>query len=247
MTGAAPICAVVPTFDNPRTVGDVVRGIREHDLDVVLVDDGSADPGRDACRRLADEGLVELVRLDQNRGKSAACVAGFRRALQLGFGRGFQIDADLQHDLGAIPKFVEVSNDDPRAMVAGYPVYDATAPRSRRFARGLTSFWVSLECGKRGHVEDALIGFRVYPLEATLALPRHGKRMQFDPEVAVRLVRAGTPVINLPVAVRYLAKDEGGVSHFAPLRDNLAYARMHARLCIEGIFGIGVSRTEQAR
>ena len=35
------ICAVVPSYDNPRTVGTVVDGLRRHLPEVLVVDDGS--------------------------------------------------------------------------------------------------------------------------------------------------------------------------------------------------------------
>ncbi len=226
--------AVIPTYDNPRTVRGVVEQVRAHGLDVIVVDDGSGPEGRDACAALARDGLATLVRRDHNGGKGAACKDGFAKARALGFTHAFQIDADGQHDIARIPAFLEASAQRPEALVLGYPEYDASAPRSRRFARGLTSFWVALEVGKRDAVKDAMIGFRVYPLDATAKLPRFGDGMEFDIEVVVQLVRRGTPTVNLPVAVRYLTRDEGGVSHFQPLRDNLRFAWMHSRLCTIG-------------
>ena len=109
------------------------------------------------------------------------------------------------------------------------------APRVRRSARAITDFWVGVEVGK-GVIRDAMIGFRVYPLAAVAKLPRIGDRMDFDIEIAVRLVLAGTPTVNLPIAVRYLPAAEGGVSHFRPFRDNLRFCWLHSRLCTAASF-----------
>jgi len=231
---AVRACAVVPTLDNPRTVRDVVEGIARRALPVVLVDDGSGLEGRSACQELEAAGLATLRRIEPNRGKGAAVALGFRVARELGFTHGFQIDADGQHDLECIPAFLEAARARPTALVLGYPLYDETVPDTRRLARRFTSFWVALEVGSRTAIRDALIGFRVYPLAATERLARLGERMDFDVEVAVRLVRAGTPTVNLPVGVRYLPPEAGGVSHFRPLLDNLRFGRMHSRLCMEG-------------
>jgi predicted LPLAT superfamily acyltransferase len=54
--------------------------------------------------------------------------------------------------------------------------------------------------------------------------------MDFDPEIAVRMVWAGAPVVNLPTRVRYLGPSEGGVSHFRLFRDNALISWMHTRL-----------------
>jgi hypothetical protein len=40
------------------------------------------------------------------------------------------------------------------------------------------------------------------------------------------------PVINLETQVRYLLPDEGGVSHFRMLRDNLLITWMHTRMVL---------------
>ena len=58
------------------------------------------------------------------------------------------------------------------------------------------------------------------------------RRFDFDVEAAVRLVWRGLPVINIDAPVKYLGKDEGGVSHFRYVRDNALLAWMHSRLLI---------------
>ncbi len=230
-------CAVVPTYDNPATVAATVRDIGRYGLPVVLVDDGSASPGASVCRATAEQGDVVLVRRARNGGKGAAVRDGFDVAAGLGYTHAFQIDGDGQHDLGRIPAFLEAAASNPNALVLGYPTYGDEAPRSRRFARGFMTFWVALETGRRSEVRDAMIGFRVYPLHAARSVRVRGERMQFDVEILVHMIRAGVPIVNLPVGVRYLTAAEGGVSHFRMLRDNWSFSCMHARLCTAGAFG----------
>lgn len=227
-------CAVVPTLDNHLTLRAVVEGLRRHGLPVFVVDDGSATATRAVADSLASEGLASVLRHERNRGKGAACRTGMDAARTLGFTHAFQVDADGQHDLAQVPTFLEAAAGDPEALVLAYPVFDASVPRSRRLARQITTFWVGLELGSWRAVRDALIGFRIYPLAAMARVPRVADRMGFDFEAAVRLVRGGARPINLPVAVRYLKVEEGGLSHIRPFRDNLAFSLLHARLCIEG-------------
>lgn len=225
------LCAVVPTYDNPETIGRVVERIRADLPSVIVVDDGSAAAGRAACEALAASGRAVVVRHPVNRGKGAAVRTGLERAQSLGFSHAFQIDADGQHDLDAIPGFVATARAHPEAVVLGHPVYEASAPRLRTVGRELTRFWVDLEVGGRGRVEDAMIGFRVYPIDATLALDTRCDRMAFDVEVVVLLAWAGVPIENRPVGVRYLTAEEGGLSHFRLFHDNAALFRLHSRLC----------------
>jgi hypothetical protein len=62
--------------------------------------------------------------------------------------------------------------------------------------------------------------------------------MGFDPEIAVLLVRRGTPTINMPVGVTYLSAEKGGVSHFRMFKDNFALGGLHTRLCVLGLLGL---------
>lgn len=229
-------CAVVPTYDNPITVRAVVEGIRERSLEIVLIDDGSAADGEATCREIEVAGLATRIRFDKNRGKGAAVKSGFRRASELGFTNAFQIDADGQHDLERIPTFLEAAAEHPTALVLGYPIFDDSVPEHRKIGRRFTSMWVALEVGSRTAIVDSLIGFRVYPLDAALAVERSGNRMDFDVEIAVRMVRSGTPTVNLPVRVHYPTPEKGGVSHFRMIHDNVRFSVLHGRLCTSGCF-----------
>lgn len=224
-------CGLVPTYDNPVTIRRVVERIRQDLADVVVIDDGSHQAGREACAALARDGLAHVVRTERNLGKGAAVRHGLEVARSRGFSHAFQIDADGQHDLGRIAPFLAAAHSDPDAVVAAYPEYDDSAPALRSAARQITRFWVAVETGAWDRIVDGMIGFRVYPIDTTLAAKAKSNRMAFDVEVLVRMARSGVPILNLPVAVRYLRPEEGGLSHFQPLRDNLRMTWMHSRLC----------------
>ena len=75
-----------------------------------------------------------------------------------------------------------------------------------------------------------MCGFRVYPLKSVIAIAdrvRLGRRMEFDPEIAVRLYWEGVPVLPLATRVTY---PEGGRSHFRIWQDNWLISCMHTRL-----------------
>jgi glycosyltransferase involved in cell wall biosynthesis len=223
------ICAIVPTYDNPATVATVVRILREHLGEVIVVDDGGGREAREILDELATLDGVTLVRREQNGGKGAAVKAGLEQAARLGVTHALQVDADGQHDLRDVPRFVKAARAHPEALVLGTPRFDSSAPLIRRFGRKLTQFWNRIETV--GHViDDPMCGFRVYPVTAALTSKTAGNAMDFDPEIVVRLAWAGMPVINLETQVRYLLPDEGGVSHFRMLRDNLLITWMHTRM-----------------
>jgi polyprenyl-phospho-N-acetylgalactosaminyl synthase len=228
------VCAIVPTYDNPQTVERVVKEVRGHLAVVIVVDDGSHAPAKAVLDRLADEPGVVLVRHAHNRGKGAAMKSGLREAAAQGFTHALQVDADGQHALDDIPRFLARAEAQPAALVLGAPQFDHTRPRIRGFGHWLTSFWTRIEVASSA-IEDPQCGFRVYPVAAARAVAVRGDRMDFDPEIAVRLCWHGTPIVNLPTRVRYLEASEGGVSHFHMGRDNLLISWMHTRLVILAI------------
>lgn len=227
------VCVVIPTYDNPRTIERVALAVQEHVQDVFVVDDHGGPDAQRVLERLASAPGVRVRRREQNGGKGAAVKDGLRWALAEGFTHALQVDADGQHDLDDVPKLLAASREDSAALVLGKPVFDASAPRARLWGRKVSVFWVWLETlGRRGRIADPLCGFRVYPLEAAVASGASSDRMDFDPEIAVRMVWMNVPVINVPTSVRYVSEEDGGVSHYRAFRDNVLVALLHTRLCI---------------
>ena len=227
-------CIVIPTYNNPATIRAVVRRLMEVSpgTPILVIDDHSGPEGEREVQALTSEGLVKSRRRAVNGGKGAAVRDGLFFARELGFTHALQIDADGQHCFLDVPRFLEVSRRHPEALVLGCPVYDASAPKSRLTGRKISIFWTTAETGFTRLIDDPLCGLRVYPVEAACASGTRSSRMEFDPEIAVRMAWAGVPLLNLPTRVRYLSADEGGVSHFHPFRDNWMMSLMHTRLCL---------------
>lgn len=219
---------IIPVYNHEHAIGFVVDQVRTFGLPVVLVDDGSNAACAAVLETLAKQDGVSLYKREKNGGKGAAVMSGLEEAKRLGFTHAIQIDADGQHALKDLPKFLEAAEKNPEALVTGIPVYDASVPKGRLYARYLTHIWVWINTLSFA-IKDSMCGFRVYPLERTLAaiVPGIGKRMDFDPEIAVRLVWRGTKVINIPTPVTY---PMDGVSHFDALWDNVRISGMHTRL-----------------
>lgn len=228
-------CALVPTYDNPDTIGSVVARVRTWLPDVIVVDDGSREPGRQAVQALESTPGVHVHRRGTNGGKGAAVKDGFRIARGLNFTHVLQIDADGQHQLEDIPRFLEAARAQPRALILGAPVFDPSAPKARLIGRRITRFWTNLETYGKRVIQDPMCGFRVYPLDAAIRADAKGDAMDFDPEIAVRMVWGRAPIVNLPTRIRYLTREEGGVSHFRGVRDDALISWMHTRLVFSAI------------
>lgn len=223
-------CLLIPIYNHKDTIAATVSALTVYGLPIFVVDDGSDQTTRQALLDLA--GVTPLMRLDRlatNRGKGAAVMHGLRLARKAGHTHALQIDADGQHDLGDVPRFLAAGKAHPEAVVCGQPVYDASVPRSRLYGRYVTHVWVWIETLSL-RIKDSMCGYRIYPLAATLAVIDHrriAERMAFDIEIVVRLAWMGLKVVNIPTRVVY---PENGLSHFDVVRDNLRISRMHAKL-----------------
>ena len=225
-------CFVVPVYNHGTTIGATAASLRRHGLTIYLVDDGSDAATATTLDRLAaDDPLVRLIRRSQNGGKGAAVMDGFRAARRDGRTHALQIDADGQHALDDVERFLAAGRQSPDKVVCGVPEYDQSVPKARLYGRYATHIWVWIET-LSFDIKDAMCGFRLYPLEPTYRLiteVRVGTRMDFDIDVLVRLYWRGVRIVNLPTRVSY---PKGGISHFRVLRDNVLISWAHTRLAI---------------
>jgi len=228
---------LIPSFNPGWKVFDTVREARRFWSPVWVVVDGSDDgtPAKLLEMAAVDPGLEVFVLAD-NRGKGRAVLHGITLAAARGFTHVLTMDSDGQHPASLIPQFIARSREEPRAMVLGIPVFDESAPRARVYGRKLSNWWTHVETIGAG-IEDSLYGFRVYPIADLIGVMGSQawrmRRFDFDPEVAVRLAWRGIPAVNIPAPVRYLSREEGGVSHFNYVRDNVLLTSMHLRLVLE--------------
>lgn len=229
---------LIPSYNTgPRLRGTVLGALREWPATLVVVD-GSTD-GSDTCleeiRR--DHPTLEILRLPRNGGKGAAVLAGAKHLATQGATHVLCMDADGQHPEDRIRPMMALSAATPEATVMGRPVFGPEVPPARLHGRKLTIFWTTLETPGCA-LGDTLFGMRVYPVAGLLrafAQTPFARGYDFDPEIAVRLCWLGHPAVQLDAPVRYFKKSEGGVSHFAYLRDNVKLTLLHFRLVPEGV------------
>lgn len=223
-------CFVIPNYNHHEVFERVVKELSEFNLPIIIVNDASNQTTTELLQSLAnDNSLITLIERKENGGKGAAVKDGMKLAYAKGLTHGFQIDADGQHNLADIKRFLSLSNDSPDSVICGYPVYDESVPLGRLIPRYITHFWVWIET-LSFHIKDSMCGFRVYPLQQLISLlnrDKLGERMDFDIEVLVRLFWQGNQLEFLPTRVIY---PEQGVSHFNLFKDNWLISKMHTRL-----------------
>ena len=143
--------AVAPTYDNASTLREVLDRIAATGVAVIVVNDGSTDETATLVESwIADRGDTadEVVTHDVNRGKAAALVTGFTRAIERGFTHAVTMDTDGQLDPEQIPELLAVSESHPAALVVGArddsrPDY----PQRSRVGRRWSNLAIRVESG----------------------------------------------------------------------------------------------------
>ena len=222
MTDPRHICAVIPTYNNGRTVADVVRGVLRNGLPVIVVDDGSTDETAQAL-----EGLdIHLVRHPKNRGKGIALKTGFEEARHLGYKFALTIDADGQHNPDDIPALVAAAGE--KTLVIGSRNIAADGMSSgSTFANKFSNFWFTVQTGRK--LPDTQTGFRVYPLENLPSLKLLTARYEAELTLLVFSAWKGLRLVPVPVRVYY---PEDRVTHFRPFADFFRISVLNTVLCV---------------
>ena len=222
-------CIIIPVYNHHQKIIPVIARLKAYNTPCMLIDDGSDLPCKEVLQQIdADNDWVTLYRLDPNQGKGAAVCMALHKARQQGFTHALQVDADGQHNLDDLPRFLALGRQYPTDVISGSRVYD-TVPGNRRYGRLVTDVWVwintlSLE------IKDSMCGYRLYPLTQTVAVIDKysvGRRMDFDTDILVRLYWEGLGVKHVDTAVIY---DDEIISHFDLWKDNIRISLMHARL-----------------
>lgn len=232
---------VVPVYNHGSTLEDVVKNLVVYNLPIIVVDDGNDEKNKAFIQNVGKTySLVTVVEHKKNYGKGKALNSGLKKAYEMGLTHIFQIDSDGQHDANRIKRFLELSKENPDAVICGYPEYDENAPKKRVNGRKIANRWVHF-VSLNNQIKDAMIGFRIYPVAPYYKLlKKHAiidNRMGFDIDILVHLSWAGVPIISESVKVNY-PKD--GISNFRMVRDNICIALTYSRLCIGMIFRLPI-------
>jgi glycosyltransferase involved in cell wall biosynthesis len=222
---------VIPAFNEQHTIGQVVARARRFADRIFVVDDGSRDDTFAVLQGLP----VTVVRHEDNRGKAASLVSGFKAAMAAGVDAVITIDGDLQHAPEDIPRFLEEARRHPDSLVVGSRwERKGRVPALRRAANAFANFWISIASGEK--IKDSQCGFRLYPrrlIETVSA--RHGRDacFVFESEILINAARADFPIRFVAIDPIYLPQPHRR-SHYRAVKDTARIFRMVAAKILRG-------------
>jgi glycosyltransferase involved in cell wall biosynthesis len=224
------VCVIIPTYNNARTLADVVNSVLDYTGNVIIVNDGSTDHTEKILERYH---YLTIVSYKHNRGKGYALKSGFKIAERLGYRYAITIDSDGQHFASDIVTFVDLIEQNPDVFIAGQRITEGEMPSPNNFANKLSSFWINFLMLSK--LRDTQNGFRLYPLWAMNGMRPLFNRYEAELELIVRCAWKGIKIMPAVTRVYYPPKEER-VSHFRPGADFLRIAGLNTLFVFVAIF-----------
>ena len=224
------VCAVIPTYQNAKTLLKVVADVHRVVDTVIVVDDGSKD-GTAALldKATGNERPEKVLTHPKNCGKGAALKTGLTYARQQGFRYAVTVDADGQHRADDIPALLKAVEEEPDALAIGSRgLQHENMPAKSTFANRFSNFWFALQTLQR--LPDTQSGLRVYPLRRLHGLRWMSARYEAELTLLVFSAWAGVKLLPVPVSVYYPPRDQR-VTHFRPGRDFTRISVLNTLLC----------------
>ncbi|MCF7842656.1 MAG: glycosyltransferase family 2 protein [Lentisphaeria bacterium] len=188
------------------------------DLPVIILDDGSTDG-------LSEHDVVpcDYHRFDVNRGKGAVLKDGLDLAKSRGYDFAITLDADGQHPVRGIPKFLAAIQS-PADFIVGRRHWKLkNMPWMRILSNTITSWLLSKRTGLKIH--DSQIGFRCYPLANSHLWRTREGGFQFESAVFLKVKPMGLTLKWVDVPVVY-ADEPSHMNHWG---DTWQFIRFYIR------------------
>jgi glycosyltransferase involved in cell wall biosynthesis len=204
------IVALIPAFNEARTIADVVKGLDGVVEHVLVVDDGSSDGTGARARAAGAEVLAQGV----NMGKGATIRAGLAHLRGGRFTHVLLLDGDMQHRPDEASRLIAAAESTGAHLVLGERQFNrAGMPASRYHANRIGSRALSWFVG--APVRDSQCGFRVCRMDALSSLPLRARGYDIETEMLVKLRRRGASIVSVPITAVYAAES----SKLRPVRD----------------------------
>jgi glycosyltransferase involved in cell wall biosynthesis len=210
------ICVIIPTYNESRAISALINQITALGLEVIIIDDGSAD---DTVKIATACGAKVLVN-PRNLGKGASLIKGYNFALERGFDAVISMDGDGQHSADDLLAFIQKAQNSQSALIVGNRM---GVIKGMPFLRVITNFLmsklISLIVGQ--NIPDTQCGFRLAKKELLNRIDLLTSKYETESEVLIKAAHLGFKIESIPVKTIY----SGEKSQINPLVDTLRFLR----------------------
>lgn len=204
------LSVIIPVYNEAGHIAEVIERVKScgvADLEIVVVDDGSADGTGQQLAAFDGDPHVRILRHDRNRGKGAA----IRTAQQMVTGDAVVVqDADLEYSPAELPNLLKPIEDGVADAVYG----------SRYSGREILvdSFWHYLGNKLLTTFSNALSNIHLTDMETCYKMVRGDifrdlhlecSRFGIEPELTAKLARRKCRIYEVPISYAARRRNEG--------------------------------------
>lgn len=197
---------ITPTYNERDSIGQAVSRLfaaAGDRVDLLVIDDGSPDGTAELVRELATgPHEIHLLQRPGKLGLGTAYITGFRWALERGYRAVVEMDADLSHDPGDVPRLLDALEHADLAIGSRYVPGGAVKNWGRgrqllsRAGNSYARAWLGFP------VHDATAGFRAYRTELLRQLDLDSITSEgygFQIEMTRRVYKHGGRIVEVPI------------------------------------------------
>jgi dolichol-phosphate mannosyltransferase len=208
------VLVVIPTYNERENAAKIIAAVLAKDprIDILIVDDGSPDGTGDIVDGIkAENPRVDVRRRPRKMGLGTAYVAGFRYALERGYGLVFEMDADFSHDPNHLPQFLAAAENADLVLGSRYQGGKVTVvnwPISRLILSYFANVYARTVTGLR--IWDLTGGFKCFRRNVLEAIDLSAVRSNgyaFQIEMSFRAWRRGFRIAEVPIV--FVDRTEG--------------------------------------
>lgn len=194
--------AVIPTYNEEKTVGKVVKETKKFVDKVIVVDDGSKDNSYIEAKKNGAEVLKHVINMGLGFTLKTGCEKAIEEADLI-----ITIDGDGQHDPREIPRLIEVLKDYNLDIVFGYRPLSKNMPFIKKFGNWWIYNFSKLFFGI--DVKDTQSGFRVFTRKAYEKIKWNSNRYAVSSEIVMRAGKNKLKYKEIPIKTIYSDKFKG--------------------------------------
>lgn len=209
-------CILIPSYNEEKSIGQLIKQIKGKNFDILVVDDGS----NDITSQIADKEGAIVLENKINLGKGASLRKGFDYFLKTDYDAIITMDGDGQHNPDDINKFIDKSNNSNAGIIIGNRM---SRPKNMPFVRWLTNRLMSLLISKfcKQHIPDTQCGFRLIKKEVLNKIKLRSHNFEIESELLIEASRLGFKIDSIPITTIY----QNHKSRINPFLDTLRFIK----------------------
>jgi glycosyltransferase involved in cell wall biosynthesis len=182
------VIAVIPAYNEEKTIGNVIKELKKYVDVIIVVDDASVD---DTAKKAKNNSAI-VVNHKKNMGYDKTIDDGFKQAAKQNASVIFTFDADGQHIASDVPKLIDPILHKKADVVVGI------RPYKQRFAEKVFSRYAKKKIG----IKDALCGMKAYSADAYKKVGYFDKLNSIGTELMFNCHKLGFKIVEVPIKMQ---------------------------------------------